>query len=125
MERSGSGSGKGTANSDTKGSEAGGKPIDQNNGPGDGGEAPYEPIYAPQRLGGSEGDTVTLPGSGDPTGEVTGQSGTTPGSDTPSQVPYSQVFAQYANAYRQAIDSGQVPPHMRDLIRQYFSSLEP
>jgi hypothetical protein len=122
----GSGAGKGTGDSgDAKGSEAGGKPIDQNNGPGDGGEAPYEPIYAPQRLGGSGDDTVTLPGSGDNSGDVTGQSGVNPGTDTPSQVPYSQVFAQYANAYRQAIDSGQVPPQMKDLIRQYFSSLEP
>jgi hypothetical protein len=122
----GSGAGKGTGDSgDAQGSEAGGKPIDQNNGPGDGGEAPYEPIYAPQRLGGSGGDSVTLPGSGDPSGDVTGQSGINPGTDTPSQVPYSQVFAQYANAYRQAIDSGQVPPQMKDLIRQYFSSLEP
>ncbi len=122
----GSGSGKGTGNSgDAQGPEAGGKPIDQNNGPGDGGETPYEPIYAPQLLGGGEGDTVTLPGSGDNGGDVTGQSGVNPGSDTPSQVPYSQVFAQYANAYRQAIDNGQVPPQLKDLIRQYFSSLEP
>jgi hypothetical protein len=122
----GSGAGKGTGDSgNATGSEAGGKPIDQNNGPGDGGEAPYEPIYAPQRLGGNAGDTVTLPGSGDNSGDVTGQSGITPGTDTPSQVPYSQVFARYANAYRQAIDSGQVPPQMKDLIRQYFSSLEP
>jgi hypothetical protein len=122
----GSGSGKGTGDSgDAKGSEASGKPIDQNNGPGDGGEAPYEPIYAPQRLGGNAGDTVTLPGSGNNTGDVAGQSGIKPGADTPLQVPYSQVFAQYANAYRQAIDSGQVPPQMKELIRQYFSSLEP
>jgi hypothetical protein len=122
----GSGSGKGTGDSsDAKGPEASGKPIDQNNGPGDGGEAPYEPIYTPQRLGGNAGDTVTLPGSGDNSGDVTGQSGVNPGKDTPSQVPYSQVFAQYSNAYRQAIDSGQVPPQMKELIRQYFSSLEP
>ena len=68
---------------------------------------------------------VTLPGSGDNSGDVTGQSGINPGKESPSQVPYSQVFAEYANAYRQAIDSGQVPPQMKDLIRQYFSSLEP
>ena len=47
------------------------------------------------------------------------------GKNNASQVPYTQVFAEYANAYRQAIDSGQVPPQLRDLIRQYFSSLEP
>jgi hypothetical protein len=123
---SGSGSGRGSGDSgDARGPEAGANPIDQNNGPGDGGETTYEPIYAPQRLGGTGDDTVTLPGSGDPNGEVQGQSGITPGTNNPSQVPYSQVFAEYANAYRQAIDSGQVPPQLRDLIRQYFSSLEP
>jgi hypothetical protein len=123
---SGSGSGRGSGDSgDARGPEAGSNPIDQNNGPGDGGETTYEPIYAPQRLGGSGEDTVTLPGSGDPNGEVQGQSGVTPGTNNPSQVPYTQVYAEYANAYRQAIDSGQVPPQLRDLIRQYFSSLEP
>ncbi len=122
---SGSGSGQGTGSSDTTGSEAGSKPIDQNNGPGDGGETTYEPIYAPQRLGGSGGDTVTLPGSGDTNGDIIGQSGVTPGQDNPSHVPYTQVFAEYVNAYRQAIDSGQVPPQLKDLVRQYFSSLQP
>jgi hypothetical protein len=123
---SGSGSGRGSGDGgEARGPEAGSNPIDQNNGPGDGGEKTYEPIYAPQRLGGSGDDTVTLPGSGDPNGEVQGQSGVTPGMNNPSQVPYTQVYAEYANAYRQAIDSGQVPPQLRDLIRQYFSSLEP
>jgi hypothetical protein len=123
---SGSGSGRGSSDTgSTGGPEAGSNPIDQNNGPGDGGEKTYEPIYSSQRLGGSGEDTVSLPGSGDPNGEVQGQSGVTPGTNNPSQVPYSQVFAEYANAYRQAIDSGQVPPQLRDLIRQYFSSLEP
>jgi hypothetical protein len=123
---SGSGSGRGSGDSgNAQGPEAGSNPIDQNNGPGDGGEKTYEPIYAPQRLGGSGEDTVTLPGSGDPNGEVMGQSGVTPGTNNPSQVPYTQVYAEYANAYRQAIDSGQIPPQLRDLIRQYFSSLEP
>jgi hypothetical protein len=123
---SGAGSGRGSGDSgNARGPEAGSNPIDQSNAPGDGGEKTYEPIYAPSRLGGSGEDTVTLPGSGDPNGEVMGQSGVTPGTNNPSQVPYTQVFAEYANAYRQAIDSGQVPPQLRDLIRQYFSSLEP
>ena len=123
---SGSGAGRGTGSgSNRAGPEAGSKPIGQNNGPGDGGETTYEPIYASQRLGGNEGDTVTLPGSSDPNGDVIGQSGVAPGNDQPSQVPYTQVLAQYVNAYQQAIDSGQVPPQLRDMIRQYFSSLQP
>ena len=100
---SGSGAGKGSGNSgDAQGPEAGCKPIDQNNGPGDGGETTYEPIYAPQRLGGSGEDTVTLPGSGDPNGEVQGQSGVTSRHEQP------EPGAVYASVCRvcQCLSSG-------------------
>ena len=50
----------------------GNSPIQQNNGPGDGGEASYEQIYAPSRLGGEDGPQVDLPNSGEG-GEVIGE----------------------------------------------------
>ena len=34
-------------------------------------------------------------------------------------------LSRAADAYRQAIESGQVPGQFRDLVRDYFSSLEP
>ena len=123
---SGAGTGRGEGNADSGPSaEAGADPIDQNNGADDGGERGYEQIYAPERLGGSEGEDVTLPGSGDPGGEVVGEGNMSPGDEGRSTVPYVEVFAAYAQAFRQAIDSGQVPIHLRALIKEYFSSLEP
>ncbi|MBN2146797.1 MAG: hypothetical protein JW726_05390 [Anaerolineales bacterium] len=126
QEGAGGGSGKGTGDSgDVQGQEAGSDPIAQNNGPGDGGEAPYEPIYAPQRLGGEGGEDVTLPSSGEPGELVLGEGDTTPGEPSQSTVPYVDVYAYYAEFYRQAIENGQVPISMREFVRRYFSSLEP
>jgi hypothetical protein len=34
------------------------------------------------------------------------------------------VIQDYSRAYWQAMESGQVPPSMRELVRKYFSSLE-
>ena len=94
-------------------------------GPGDGGETTYEQIYAPTRLGGEDGSQVTLPESGQPGDQVTGEGATQPGQPGVSTVPYVEVYASYAEAYRRAIDSGQVPISFRNLVRDYFSSLEP
>jgi len=121
----GSGAGEGTGNQDTgSGAEAGSSPIDQGNRPGDGGLVPYERIYSPERLGGTGGDDVQLPNSGEQ-GDVIGLADTSPGDPGASSVPYNQVYAAYAQAVRQAIDNGQVPPSLRSIVREYFSSLEP
>ena len=107
------------------GPEAGDSPISQDNGPGDGGETTYEQIYAPTRLGGEDGSQVTLPETGQPGDLVTGEGDTQPGQPGYSTVPYVDVYGSYAEAYRHAIDSGQVPISFRNLVREYFSSLEP
>lgn len=120
----GAGRGEQTGESET-GGEAGTAPIQQNNAPGDGGESQYEQIYAPQRLGGSEGQDVQLPGSGQPGEQVIGQSEAAPGSPGLSTVPYTEALPSYQDAYHQAIESGEIPIHLRPLIRDYFSSLEP
>lgn len=125
-QNSGGGAGRGEQSGTSgTGSEAGTNPIQQNNGPGDGGETQYEQIYAPQRLGGSDGQDVQLPGSGQPGNQVTGQSEAAPGSPGLSTVPYTEALSDYQDAYYQAIESGQIPVHLRNLIRDYFSSLEP
>jgi hypothetical protein len=76
-------------------------------------------------LGGEGGPEVTLPGSDDSGEPALGEGGASPGAAGPSSVPYTQVFPEYAQAYRQAINSGLVPPALRPLVRDYFSSLEP
>jgi hypothetical protein len=120
---SGSGSGS-ESGSPTAGNEAGNTPIDQNNGPGDGGEAAYEQIYAPSLLGGEDGSTVDLPTSGED-GEVIGQGPTDPSQPGQSLVPYNEVYAQYDQFNREAIESGTIPLSFMDIIRNYFDSLEP
>ena len=120
----GAGRGEQTGESET-GSEAGTSPIQQNNAPGDGGESQYDRIYAPQRLGDSQGEDMQLPNSGLPGDQVIGQSAAAPGAPGLSSVPYTEALPTYQDAYRQAIESGQIPLHLRPLIRDYFSSLEP
>lgn len=120
------GSGRGEGQSETgSGVEAGVSPIQPANGPGDGGLQPAEQVYAPQRFGGEGGPIVTLPEDGQP-GETQSGSSVVPVDQTgQSQVPYVQVYPAYAEAYRQAIERGEVPPALRDVVREYFSSLEP
>ncbi|MFN8411367.1 MAG: hypothetical protein U0Z26_03165 [Anaerolineales bacterium] len=120
---SGSGSGSGAQNNQP-GNEAGNNPINQNNGASDGGEKPYEQIYAPSLLGGDNGTTVNLPTSGQE-GEVIGQGPTDPSKPGESLVPYDQVYSQYNDFNRQAIESGNVPVEFMSVIRNYFDSLQP
>lgn len=122
-----SGSGTGEGGPETaQGPEAPAVPIQSGNQPGDGGEREADPpVYAPERLGAGEGQEVVLPGNEEGGGQQIGQGGVLPGENTSSQVPYSEVYADYAAEYYRAIESGQVPPALRDLVRQYFSSLEP
>jgi hypothetical protein len=119
---SGSGQGQGSS---TPGGQTGSSPIPQNNGPGDGGETAYEQIYAPTLLGGKDGETVTLPSSGNPDGETVGQGPTTPGDPGSSLVPYQDVYSQYDQGYHQAIESGAIPFEFLETVRNYFDSLKP
>jgi hypothetical protein len=123
----GGGAGRGEGSGEGQGSEAGTDPINQNNAAGDGGESTYEAIYSPYHLGGSGDEETTLPdsGSGEPQGEVVGEGPTNPQNAGDVTVPYNEVYQEYSDAVYSAIDSGQVPPNLADLVRDYFSSLEP
>ncbi len=121
---SGSGSGSGSApQSSQAGSEASSAPIEQNNGAGDGGESAYQQIYAPSLLGGAGGDMLGVPTSGED-GEVIGESPTT-AEDGQSLVPYTEVYSQYNQFNRQALENGEVPVQFMDVVRNYFGSLQP
>ncbi len=95
-----------------------------NNADGEGERGSDEMIFAPRRIGGSSGEDEIFLQSDDPNAPVLqGEFAQNPtGSST---VPYSSVFSDYANAASQALESGYVPLGLRDLIRSYFSSLEP
>lgn len=120
----GAGQGEGEASSSQLGNEAGSSPIPQNNGPGDGGERAYEPIYAPSLLGGEDGPLMGLPKAGED-GEVIGVGPTAPGEESQSLVPYSEVYAQYEEVNRRALENGQVPLQFMQIIRNYFDALKP
>jgi hypothetical protein len=121
----GAGSGHGTGTGDApQGNEAGSDPIQQNNGPGDGGESTYEQIYAPTLLGGDGGPQVDLPGTNNE-GEVIGEGPVTPGDPGTSLVPYSEVYSQYEQVKNQAIENGEIPAQFTQIIKNYFDSLKP
>jgi hypothetical protein len=119
----GAGNGSGDSEGET-GQEAGNTPIDQSNGTGDGGEESYEQIYAPSLIGGDGNNTVNLPGSGED-GEVIGQGPTDPSQPGESLVPYTEVYSQYDEFNRQAIENGEIPVDFLSIIRNYFDSLQP
>ncbi|MCC7119809.1 MAG: hypothetical protein IT310_14890 [Anaerolineales bacterium] len=121
------GSGAGNGSSDAQGqsgNEADNNPINQNNGAGSANEETYEQIYAPNLLGGEDGNVVNLPGSGQE-GDMIGQGPTDPSQPGESLVPYTEAYAQYDQFNREAIESGEIPVDFLSVIRNYFDSLHP
>jgi hypothetical protein len=97
---------------------------EQQGASGDGTEAQYEEIFAPRRpnvQGGNdqlqlEPDTQDTPLSeGDLSENPEGR----------ATVPYNEVFSDYANAANEAVDQDYIPLGLRDVVRQYFTSLAP
>ncbi len=107
------------------GGEAGNSPI-QPGAPGShGSDAPYESISpASPRLSGGT-DTITLPGGETADGMLTGEGSVQPGAEGLLQVPYEEALPQYLNPAYQALNDESIPEDMRDVIREYFGSLEP
>lgn len=121
----GAGAGNGSGmNEGGMGNEAGGSPIPQDNGPGDGGESAFEKIFASSLLGGGDGSDVSLPGSG-ADGTTIGSAPSTNTNPGQTSVPYNEVYAQYNEIIQQAIESGEIPFEFIQLILDYFNSLEP
>lgn len=117
------GSQGGDLTQDTSGLQAGELSADANMGQGI--ERQYEAVYAPRRPGTdiqSSDQMLLAPDSGDVTmaeGEF---------SDNPigaATVPYNQVFSDYAGAASEALNRGYVPLGLRDVVRNYFTSLAP
>lgn len=83
----------------------------------------YEKVFTPQTLGG-EGETSNLSGSkgtGGTTDQViTDKSQTVRG----SSVPYNQVVGQYREKALESMNTSDIPPGMKDMVKEYFTSLE-
>lgn len=117
--------GAGSGDGQSEGAQVSGSgQTDQGNRPDGQGEREYESIYAPQRLGGENSDSEIFLQSDDPNAPVIeGDYAANPTGQT--QVPYSQVFASYREAASQALENAYVPLGLRDVIRSYFTSLDP
>lgn len=121
----GAGDAPGGAGSDDLGdaTQMTGGEIEQNNNPDGQGEGQYDPVYAPRRIGGTGNDQIVLePEPGD-VPSVEGEFAENPTGNV--SVPYNQVFSDYSNAANRALESDYIPLGLRDVVRDYFSSLEP
>lgn len=119
----GSGGGAGRGEGDGEGVGGQGGDMETDNGPGDGGLRAFEPIYAPQHLGGEGGPEMALPAGNDP-GELVRELPSNPEIGS-SSVPYNQVYGYYVDAAGRALEQQHIPLALRGYVRDYFSSLEP
>lgn len=113
--------GAGSQNSSTT---SGDTRVRQGNNPDGEGEAAYEAVNVPRRIGGAFGDT-TIQLEADP-GDSPLQEGEF--SENPEgqvTLPYDQVYGNYRDTADRALESGYVPLALRDVVRDYFTSLEP
>jgi len=84
---------------------------------------PYDEVYAPGRLG-EEGAGVNV-------GREGGEGAPVGGAPLPAphggqaNVPYREVYADYADQAGAALEGNYIPMGMKQYVRDYFSSLEP
>ena len=98
--------------------------VEANNNPDGGGVSEYAPVYSPSRIGGENGeDQIFLESDDANVPSVDGEFSANPAGS--SSVPYNQVFSEYSAAANRALNQNSIPLSLRDVIRNYFSSLEP
>lgn len=119
---SGAGSGTGMGNEDQKPIQPGSSGIGKKDG-SEKKDGEYEKIFTPKTLGG-EGETSNLSGTKG-TGGTTEQIVTDKGNTVSgSSVPYNQVVGEYRNKAMESINTSDIPPGMRDMVKEYFTELE-
>lgn len=122
-EGGGAGDTQGDSGSEQNRTQGGSNPSAQDNDPDGGGEGQMPLIYRPQRVGGSGGEQLFLePDSGD-IPAVEGEFSQNPAGQ--SLVPYNQVYGEYLTEANRALESDYIPLGLRDVVRNYFTSLEP
>lgn len=97
--------------------------INQNNNPDGGGESQFEEIYAPRRIGGQSSEEIILEPDASDLPVTEGEFSENPTGE--SIVSYDQVFNTYQDAVNRALESDYVPLGLRDVVRDYFTSLQP
>ena len=109
----GSGTGSGTARGPVNPNRPAGEPGDQGS------------VYAPFDRVGRPGDPTYVAGTGGDGGRVQPGSSTGTGTANPAIVPYSDVFADFYRYAQATLDRSYVPIAVKDLVRDYFSALDP
>jgi hypothetical protein len=123
------GSGEGGAGADTTTGTVvetgGGQQAPTNNGSQDSSLQDYNPTYGSTTIGGSVDQAVDVGGQG------TGQEGDTvqegefgPNPAGESTLSYTGVYSSYQGVVSDALESGRIPLDQRDVIHDYFSSLD-
>lgn len=125
----GAGEGEGGAGMDTTtGQQGTGEEISYDNSPSDDedGLQGYTPENSATTLGGQSEDQVNVGGeSSDPEGESVREGEFGPNPSGESRLSYTGVYGSYRGIVSDALESGRIPLDQRDVIHDYFSSLEP
>ena len=87
------------------------------------GEIEYEAIYSPSGVGGGGDNEIRLRTDPGDTTVAEGEFDDNPVGE--SRVSYDTVFSEYQNAANRALESDYVPLGLRDVVREYFTSLDP
>lgn len=121
---SGPGAGEGEA-SNTAMSGSGGEDqgADTNNQVSGEGQIEYEAIYDPTGITGGGNNDIELETDSSNQPITEGDFDDNPFGQ--SQVSYDTVFSDYQDAANRALESDYVPLGLRDVVRDYFTSLEP
>jgi len=98
--------------------------ISTNNSPPAGDLQEFNPLYAPSTIGGQSQQSVNVGGDANLPGDVPVQEGDFgPNPQGQSSLSYTGVSGNYQNIVSDALESGRIPLDQRDVIHDYFSSL--
>jgi hypothetical protein len=130
-EQSGSlsaGSGEGGAGADTTTGtvvDANGQQIPTNNGSQETSAQDYNPAYDSTTVGGQVDQTVDVGGQGTGQGgDVVQEGDFGPNPAGESTLSYTDAYSSYQGVVSDALESGRIPLDQRDVIHDYFSSLD-
>lgn len=125
-DRRASGAGAGDAapsNESLPGSAGEDQGADTNNNPTGNRSIEYEALYSPSGIAGGGQDEMRLETNPADTTIAEGDFDDNPIGE--SRVSYDTVFTDYQSKANRALESDYVPLGLRDVVREYFTSLEP
>ena len=97
--------------------------AESNNNPTGNRRIEYEALYSPSGIEGGGQNEIKLETDANDAAIAEGDFDDNPIGE--SRVSYDTVFSDYQNAANRALESDYVPLGLRDVVREYFTSLEP